>query len=84
MKDQKGITLIALIITIIVMLILVTVSITIALQTGLFSAAGKAASKTNEAQAGENKLSSGVVNVDGVGEKNVGDMANYFITNYAD
>ena len=41
-RKNKGITLIALIITIIVMLILVAVSIRIALSTGLFESAGKA------------------------------------------
>ena len=41
-KKQKGITLIALIITIIVMLILVGVSVTVALNGGLFSTAKKA------------------------------------------
>ena len=42
MKNTKGITLIALIITIIVMLILVAVSISVALNTGLFKSAGDA------------------------------------------
>ena len=42
MKNQKGITLIALIITIIVMLILVAVAVTTAVQSGLFGHAGNA------------------------------------------
>ena len=46
MKNQKGITLIALVITIIVMLILVGVSVTVALNGGLFSTANQAVSKT--------------------------------------
>lgn len=50
MKDQKGITLVALIITIIVMLILVAVTISVALQGGLFDNARRANSKTIEAQ----------------------------------
>lgn len=53
MKNQKGITLIALIITIIVMLILVSVSITIAIQTGLFKSASDATKNWNEAQTNE-------------------------------
>lgn len=65
MKNQKGITLVALIITIIVMLILVTVSVTVALQSGLFNAAKSGVQKTNTAVNEENKLSSGVVNVNG-------------------
>ena len=41
MKNQNGITLIALIITIIVMLILVAVTVTTAVQSGLFNKAGE-------------------------------------------
>ena len=47
-KRQKGITLIALIITIIVMLILVGVTISVALNGGLFDVAGKATSDTEK------------------------------------
>lgn len=51
MKEKnKGITLIALIITIIVMLILVGVTVNVAMQGGLFSTARKAASETQEAK----------------------------------
>ena len=50
MKDQKGITLVALIITIIVMLILVAVTISVALQGGLFQKARDAATGTKQAQ----------------------------------
>jgi len=46
-KTQKGITLIALIITIIVMLILVAVTVTVALNGGLFKTAKQAASQTD-------------------------------------
>ena len=46
LRSEKGITLIALIITIIVMLILVTVSITVALNGGLFGKAEEATMKT--------------------------------------
>ena len=50
MKEQKGITLIALIITIIVMLILVIVTINMAVNGGLFAQAKDAANKTNLSQ----------------------------------
>lgn len=49
LKKQKGITLIALVITIIVMLILVGVSVTVALNGGLFSTA-QGAARTTEAE----------------------------------
>lgn len=52
MKRNKGITLVALIITIIIMLILVAVSVRIAIKTGLLDAAGKSTQKwTKEAEA---------------------------------
>ena len=56
MKDNKGITLIALVITIIVMLILVAVTITMAVNGGLFGYAGNAAKQTNEEMAKESEL----------------------------
>ena len=65
MKGQKGITLVALVITIIVMLILVGVSVTVALQGGLFDTAKGAANRTNTEGQAENKLSNGDVNIDG-------------------
>ena len=49
LKKNKGITLIALVITIIVMLILVAVTISLAVNGGLFAYAGRAVSETNEA-----------------------------------
>ena len=52
-QSQKGITLIALIITIIVMLILVGVTINVALNGGLFSKAEEATTKTKIAQVKE-------------------------------
>ena len=64
MRSEKGITLVALIITIIVMLILVTVSVTVALQTGLFESAQEAASGTEGAKENETKLSSGNVTLE--------------------
>lgn len=72
MKEQKGITLVALVITIIVMLILVTVSISVALNGGLFKNAGDAANNTAVERNAEYNLSSGKVTVDNV-EKNVSD-----------
>ena len=53
MRGQKGITLVALIITIIVMLILVGVSVTVALNGGLFDKATDAREKSVEAQLDE-------------------------------
>ena len=53
MKGQKGITLVALIITIIVMLILVGVSISVALNGGLFTKANTAVEDTKEEQVKE-------------------------------
>lgn len=64
MKDQKGITLVALVITIIVMLILVAVSITIALNGNLFDTTKDAAKGTQNALNEEQGLSNGQVNVD--------------------
>ena len=51
--SNRGITLIALVITIIVMIILVSVTISIAVNGGLFSYAGKAAKDTEEAKQDE-------------------------------
>ena len=63
--ENKGITLIALIITIIVMLILVTVSITMAVKGGLFKYASDAVKGTKEKMAEEQELASGQITVDG-------------------
>ncbi len=52
-KDEKAITLIALIITIIVMLILVGVTVNVAIKGGLFSTAKRAVTKTEEAKDSE-------------------------------
>ena len=49
MKGQKGITLVALVITIIVMLILVGVSVTVAINGGLFDKAKDAGNQYKEA-----------------------------------
>lgn len=56
MKEEKGITLIALIITIIVMLILVAVSVAVVINSNLIGAAEKAANKYNAADESLNSL----------------------------
>ena len=56
MKSNKGITLIALIITIIVMLILVAVTISMAVNGGLFGYAGNAARGTEAEKQKETRL----------------------------
>lgn len=56
--SQRGITLIALIITIIIMLILVAVTITMAINGGLFEYVGRAGRETNEAIKSEQELAS--------------------------
>lgn len=53
MKAQKGITLVALVITIIVLLILAMVSISIVNQQGIFNRANNAATTYNKAAEGE-------------------------------
>ena len=63
LKDHKGITLIALIITIIVMLILVAVTITMAINGGLFNYAQKAGRDTNNAIKSEQKLADGKIKI---------------------
>ena len=52
-KKERGITLIALIITIIVMLILVAVTVTTAINGGIFKKAGEAVSKTRDSMKNE-------------------------------
>lgn len=53
MRGQKGITLVALVITIIVMLILVGVSVTVAINGGLFGKAKEAKTGYEASQASE-------------------------------
>ena len=62
---QKGITLIALVITIIVMLILVAVTISMAINGGLFEKAGKATGDTRNAMNAEQALANGQITIDG-------------------
>ncbi len=64
-KNNKGITLIALIITIIVMLILVGVTVTVALNGGLFKTAKETAEATNTEKDKEQTLAKGQVEIDG-------------------
>ena len=66
MKNNKGITLIALIITIIVMLILVAVTINVALEGGLFTKAKDAAVKTDKHGIYETITSGAVFTDDGL------------------
>lgn len=75
MKNQKGITLVALVITIIVMLILVVVSITIALNGNLFDTAKDAAKGTQNAANEEKNLADGKVVINGT-EYNISEYAN--------
>ena len=75
MKEQKGITLIALIITIIIMLILVGVGVTFALNGSLFDTAQNAVTKTQSALDQEDKLDRSTVNIDGQTPNR--DIANY-------
>lgn len=66
MKEKnKGITLIALIITVIIMLILTGVSISLALNSGLFKKAGEGTQKWQAAQEKESEVGSGKVDVGG-------------------
>lgn len=80
MRTEKGITLIALVITIIVMLILVAVTITMAVNGGLFDYAGKAAGDTNNAIKAEGELGTGLVNVTGTSETEINNIVNHYVT----
>ena len=62
MKAEKGITLVALVITIIVLLILAMVSISIISQHDIINYANNAVTGYNEAQAEENKALENAVN----------------------
>ena len=72
-KKNKGITLIALIITIIVMLILVGVTVTVALNGGLFATAKQATNGTQIAQQNEEQLSNGEIEVEGISYDSIQD-----------
>ena len=73
MKNTKGITLIALIITIIVMLILVAVSISVALNTGLFKSTSDATKNWKSAQDIEGNIGNGIE----IGGKKYSSMEDY-------
>ena len=75
-KTQKGITLIALVITIIVMLILVGVTISMALNGGLFGYAKKAAKDTESQKQAEQELADGKVTVNGKDYASIDDYLN--------
>ena len=64
-RKNRGITLIALVITIIVMLILVAVTISMAVNGGLFEYAGRATGETQNEINKEQELANGKVTVDG-------------------
>jgi len=72
--SQKGITLIALIITIIIMLILVGVTISMAINGGLFDYAGKAVGDMKNAIAYEKELSNGRIKIGGVWYDSINDF----------
>jgi len=76
LKNSKGITLIALIITIIVMLILIGVTVTVALKEGLFSSAKQASAKTQEEKEQEQELATGRIEIDGIWYDSMDDYAN--------
>ena len=76
MKTNKGITLIALVITIIVMLILVVVTIRISTNGGLFDYAGKAARETNDAITDETDIANGKITIGGVTYNSIEDYIN--------
>ena len=75
-KTQKGITLIALVITIIVMLILVGVTISMAINGGLFGYAKKVAKDTESQKQAEQELASGKVTVNGKDYASIDDYLN--------
>ena len=75
-STNKGITLIALVITIIVMLILVGVTISMAVNGGLFDYAGKATGETKNALNAEGQLAEGGIEVDGVWYNSIDEYLN--------
>ena len=66
LNKQKGITLIALVVTIIVMLILVAVTISMAINGGLFEKAGKATGDTKNAMNAEQAVANGQITIGGI------------------
>ena len=76
--EQKGVTLIALVITIIVMLILVGVTINMALNGRLFGYAKQGVRDTENKKAEEEAFASGKVTIDGVTYDSIQDYMNGF------
>ena len=70
---NKGITLIALVVTIIVMLILVSVTILVAVNGGLFEHARKANEETKRVMSEEPELSNGGVEINGTWYNSIND-----------
>lgn len=81
MRGQKGITLVALIITIIVMLILVAVAITVVIQSGLLDTASEAGKKTQQAVQNESTMND-TVTING-NEGSIGDHVNNIVNGTA-
>lgn len=79
MRSEKGITLIALVITIIVMLILVAVTITMAVNGGLFDYASKATKETNNAIKSEGEIGSGKVSVGTNDAADINELVNGYV-----
>ncbi len=77
MKGQKGITLVALVITIIVMLILTGATIALTLESGLLNRANEAKTETNKAAEEDNELVNGTINNNG----NKVDIFNHWLNN---
>ena len=79
-KYEKGITLVALVITIIVMLILVSVTITMAVNGGLFGYAQNAVVETEAAKEQEQNIGSGLIKVTGVFDQDtqIDDIVDYY------
>ena len=75
-EKNRGITLIALVITIIVMLILVAVTITMAINGGLFANAGRAVGETQNALDQEQQIAEGKIQIDGVWYDSIDDYLN--------
>ena len=73
---NRGITLIALIITIIVMLILVAVTINMAINGGLFEKAGQAVGETKNEIKKDQELSNGKIQIEGVWYDSLDDYMN--------
>ena len=72
-EKNRGITLIALVITIIVMLILVAVTITMAINGGLFENAGRVVGETQNELNKEQQIADGKIQIDGVWYNSIDD-----------